>query len=268
MNSNAFSVLILVVFCCRGSTQSSASSVADSDPESRHAAYQQLNRQIYARHEDPGSGNLNFLEEKGRSATRQLQDMIAKEIDLALVAPGPSAKTISSAIAGLQGEMTLTGWGPEDTNTPLAKFFSLSGVRTLAVAYVIMQGGDAIPDTQPYMVLYDNASGVWAKKASAPTLADFEACTFSVAQLNSGVPGEAWFLAWGMPFGSSHGSEHARLYAFNGFTVRTIWKRDKLDGGRIKVAPDSVTLDYLDFDDPSMEHHEILHVTPNGLLPQ
>ena len=267
MNRKSFSVVILVVFCYRGSAQSSAS-VPDSDPQSRHAAYQQLNRQIYARHEDPGSGSLNFSEEKGRSATRQLQDMIAKEIDLSLSAPKHSAESMSSAIAAVQGEITLSGWGPEETNTPFAKFFPLSGVQTLAVAYVIMQGGDAKPDTQPYLAFYDNASGFWARKATASTLADFEACTFSVAQLNSGVPGEAWFLAWGIPFGSSHGSEHARLYAFNGFTVRTIWKRDKLDGGRIKVAPDSVTLDYLDFDDPSIERHEVLHVTPNGLLPQ
>ena len=121
--------------------------------------------------------------------------MIAKEIDLSLSTPKPSAESISSAIAAVQGEITLSGWGPEETNTPFAKFFPLSGVQTLAVAYVIMQGGDAKPDTQPYLVFYDNVSGVWAKKAAAPTLADFEACTFSVAQLNSGVPGEAWFLA-------------------------------------------------------------------------
>lgn len=264
----AFSVLIFVVLCYRGSGQSSDPTVSDSDPGGRHAAYLQLNRKIYARHEDPGSGNLNFSKEKQDSATQQLHEMIEREIDLALSAPKPSAKTVSSAIAALQGEITLSGWGPEQTNTPFASLFSLSDIPTIAVAYVLMQGGDAIPDTQPYLVFYNHASGVWTKKASAPILADFEACTFSVAQLNSGVPGEIWFLAWGMPFGSSHGSEHVRLYAFNGLAVRTIWKRDRLDGGRIKAMGDSVTLDYLDFDDPSIERHEVLHVTPNGLLPQ
>jgi hypothetical protein len=79
------------------------------------------------------------------------------------------------------------------------------------------------------------------------------------------VSGEAWFLAWGMPFGSSHSSKLIRLYAFNGFTVRTTWKRDHLDGGKISVTPESVILDYLDYDDNSIERHEVLHVTANGL---
>ena len=131
MNSEASSVLtlILLVLCCRGAAQSIGSTVPDSDPQSRHAAYQQLNRQIYARHEDPGSGSLNFSGEKGRSANRQLHDMIAKEIDLSLSTSKPSAESISSAIAAIQGEITLSGWGPEETNTPFAKFFSLSGIQ-------------------------------------------------------------------------------------------------------------------------------------------
>ena len=179
-----------------------------------------------------------------------------------------SAKIVSSAIAALQGEITLSAWGPEETNTPFAKFFSLSGIRTVAVAYVMMKGGDPIPDTQPYLVFYDNASGIWTKKSTASTLADFEGCTFPVAQLNSGLPGEAWFLAWEGGFGSSRASINLRLYAFDGATVRTIWKRDWLDARKVAVSSDTVTLDYLDSDDMSIERHEVLHVTPNGLLPQ
>jgi hypothetical protein len=144
----------------------------------------------------------------------------------------------------------------------------VNGIQTAAVAYVIMQGGDAIPDTQPYLVFYDNASGDWTKKATAPTLHDFEGCTFSVAQLNPGVPGEAWFLAWGQPFGSSHGTKHVRLYAFDGAAIRTIWQRNSLDGGKITTTPDTVTIDYLDPKDPSIEKHEVFHVSPDGLLPQ
>ena len=164
--------------------------------------------------------------------------------------------------------MTLSGWGPEATNAPFANLFTLNGIQTLAVAYVIMRGGDAIPDTQPYLEFYDRSSGEWEQKVAAPTQADFRGCTFSVTQLNSGVPGEAWFLAWGQPFGSSHGAKHVRLYAFDGRGVRTIWQRDSLDGGKITTTPTTVTIDYLDQRDPSIERHEIFQVAPEGLLPQ
>jgi hypothetical protein len=191
--------------------------------------------------------------------------MVTKEIEIALSVPKPTAKDVTSAIARLQGDITLTNWGPDAANVPFARFFSLNGVPTMAVAYAILQGGDAIPDTQAYLDFYDNASGVWTKKATASTLADFEGCTFSVAQLNAGLPGEVWFLAWGVPFGSSHAMAHVRLYAFDGFAVRTIWKRDDLAGGKITTTPDSVTLEYIDFPDVAIEHHEVLQVTPNGL---
>ncbi len=81
----------------------------------------------------------------------------------------------------------------------------------------------------------------------------------------SGISGEAWFLAWGMPFGSSPGSFHLRISSFDGSTVRTIWKRDRFDGGKITATPESGTLDYLDWDGNSIEKHEMFHVTPNGL---
>ncbi len=261
-------VLILVVLCYRGFGQSSVPTLSDSAPQGRHAAYLQLNRKIYARHENPGSGDLDISKGEGHSANQQLNEMIAKEIGLALSAPKPSAKSVSSAIAALQGDITLSGWGPEETNTPFAKFFSFSGIQTAAITYVILQGGDATPDTQPYLVFYDNASGVWMKKASAPTLVDFEECTFSVAQLNSGVPGEVWFLAWGGGFGSSSASIKLRLYAFDGAAVRTVWKRNSVNAGKVSSTSDTVTLDYLDSEDMSIEKHEVFHVTPNGLLPQ
>jgi hypothetical protein len=85
---------------------------------------------------------------------------------------------------------------------------------------------------------------------------------------NPGVPGEAWFLAWGQPFGSSHGTKHVRLHAFDGAAIRTIWQRNSLDGGKITTTPDTVTIDYLDPKDPSIEKHEVFHVSPDGLLPQ
>jgi hypothetical protein len=146
--------------------------------------------------------------------------MIAKEIDMALAAPNPSDGSIAGAISSLQGDLSMAGWVP-DMDIPYAKFFTLSSVQSLAVAYVTLQGGDAIPDTQAYLEFYDKPTGIWEKKASAPTISDFKRSSFAVAQIDSGVPGEAWFLAWGLMIGSSDGSRNVRLYAFDGSKVRT-----------------------------------------------
>ena len=268
MNRSIGFAFVLISFCNQIFGQSSAATPSDSSAQKRHEAYREANRQVYARHEDPGSGNLNASEQNVRSIAKQLDSMIGKEIEMALSTPEPSPQRVISAIAALQGDISRSTWGPEETNTPFVKLFSLNGIQTAAVAYVIMQGGDATPDTQPYLVFYDNASGDWSKKAAAPTLDDFEGCTFSVAQLNSSASGEGWFLAWGIPFGSSHGSVRVRLYSFDGFTVHTPWKRDNLDGGKITVVSDTVIIDYLDSRDPSIQKHEVFHLSANGLLPQ
>ena len=257
--------LSLALLSFRGLSQTNVTTLSKPNSAERGAAYLQLNRQIYARHEDQSSGNLSDVPDKANSLERQLQNMIAEEIDRVLADPKVSAASIASSISKLQGEMSLTSWDPEATNTPFANFFQLNGAHTLALAYVIMQGGDAIPDAQPYLKFYDKISGSWQEKAVAPTLSDFGGCTFSLAKLNSGLPSEAWFLAWGGPIGSTRASQKVRLYAFDGFTVRTIWKRDWLDAGKIAVTPDTIMLDYLDRDDMSIEKHEVLHVGPNGL---
>lgn len=265
MSKNVFLTFILIILSFRADSQTTIAGPDEPDAQKRHSAYVRANRQIYASHEDPGSGALNFSDAKASVISKQLHEMVSKEIDLTLSARKVSANDVTSAISALQGKMNLTDSGPDFTNTPFAKFFSLNGVTNVAVAFVLLQGGDAIPDTQTYLDFYDNASGIWTKKVTAPTLADFEGCSFSVAELTSGLPGEAWFLVWGGPFGSSHNREHMRLYSFDGFRVHTIWKRDNLDALKVKVTLKSAALDYQDFDNVSIEHHEVFHVTPNGL---
>ncbi len=257
-------VLLLAVFSWSGLSQTDDSQSA-AGPEERHQEYVQLNRQIYARHGDPESGKLNGADDKVKSTSQQLRGMISREIETALSASKPSDAGITAAISKLQGDdLSMAGWAP-DMNIPFGKLFTLDGIQTLAVGYVILQGGDAIPDTQAYLEFYDKSSGVWKKKASAPTRSDFERLTFSLAQLKSGVPGEAWFLAWGTIIGSSHGSKNVYLYAFDGSTVRTIWQRKQLPGGTVTAAADSVTLEYEDNQAPDGRAQEVLHVTASGL---
>jgi hypothetical protein len=260
--------LFWVTLSQSGLAQTAGLSRTGGTPQSRRSTYLQLNRKIYARHQDAGSGQLNDSNDSKQLTADQLNKLIGSEIKLALATPGASAASVTASIANLQGDLSLSAYDPRSTNTPFVKFVEVNGVEAAAVAYVIMQGGDAIPDTQPYLVLYDKSSGVWEQKIAAPTPEDFGGCSLSVAQLNPGIPGEAWFLVWGQPFGSSHGSKQVRLYAFDGTTVRTIWRRDSLDGGRITTTPDAVSIYYLDQQDPSIEKHELFRVGPEGLVQQ
>lgn len=257
-----FSILVFLTQIAHA--QNADPAQAPSSAAERHGKYVQLNRQILARHGDKGSGAWNDSQEKLEATTERLHKMIGDEIGRVLASSAPSEKTISDAIAKLQGEFSLSTWDP-DMNTPSAKLLNVNGVPTLAVAYVIVRGGDAVPDTRAYLEFYDRASGDWERKASAPTNADFQLSTFYVARINSGVPGEAWFLAWGVPINSSRATKNLRLYSFDGIKVRTVWNRDGLDYGKVTVKPDSVTLEYEDDTLPNGTAHEVLRVTPNGL---
>lgn len=256
---------LLLAALANGTFAQTTSSSQPDVTEERHQSYVQLNRQIYARHDDPGSERFDLPKEKVAATSQQLHKMITDEIAGVLSGPATSERRIVTAISTLQGEQSLAHWDPNATNTPFAKLFSLNGIQTAAVAYVTMQGGDGIPDTHPYLEIYDQSAGNWEKKASAPTMDNFEGSSFSVAQLKSPILTEAWFLVWGLGFGNSQGSVYLRLYAFDGSKVRTTWKRGPLAAGQVTVTPDSLTLDYRDEETPTGLAHETLKVTSNGL---
>ena len=247
--------------------QTSATTHVSGEREQRHASYLQLNRQIFARHEDRDSEKVHVSESgKVTEIRSQLHQLISDEIDSVLNSSAPSKNSIKAALANLQGEMAL----PVDdmTNTPFAQRFQLAGIQSVAVGYVILQGGEAIPDTQAYLEFYDNSNGRWERRAEPPTRTDFRGCTFFVSKIDSGVPGESWFVVWGMTIGDTGARLRLRLYEFDGATVRTVWKRDGLIGGIATVSKDSVTLEYdreYRSTDPNNRAHETLHVSPNGL---
>lgn len=149
------------------SGQASDSSQASDVPQSPSTTYFQLNRQIYARHQDSGSGGLSGLADKFQAVTDQLDKLISHEVKVALNSPGASAATITSAISKLQGQLSLQIYDPDPriTNTPFASLFKLNGDKWAGVGYIILRGGDGIPDTQPYLKFYNEAAGSWLERA-------------------------------------------------------------------------------------------------------
>ena len=259
--------LVLLLNGVESSAQENGAIVKPGDPGQRQANYLQLNRKIFTRHADPDSEKMHIeQEDKVAEIRSQLHDLMVDEIDSTLNGPASSSTSVKTALMNLQGAMTLPMG--DMTNTPYADSFVLNGVNSTAVAYAILQGGDTIPDTQAYLEIYDRSNGHWERKTGAPTQSDFRHRTFYVSQIDSGVPGEAWFLAWGMTIGNPGTPVNVRLYAFDGNAVRTVWKRDDLIRGNVSVSKNSVTLDYdreYKSSDPDNRVHETLHVSPSGL---
>ncbi len=144
-------------------------------------------------------------------------------------------------------------------------------MKTMTAAFPVLSGGAGIPDVAAHIQFYSNLGGRW--NLVAETGEDFEGCNFKVAPLRSPVGGQAWFLAWGRVVGDTRARLKVRLYSFDGFSVRTVWSRDELRGGGVKIEDDgSVTLTYelLPPDDqrvPPTPIIERLRPTVRGLEP-
>ena len=153
--------------------QSQNSTLIAAEHNQRHASYAQLNRQIFGQHDDPASDKLHVSQWDRIAAIRsQLHQLISDEINDVLVTLNPTADDVKNAIVAVQGE---------STDKPFANFFELNGIKSLAVGYIILQGDDAIADTQPYLEFYSRTNGNWTVKAAASTLSDFRGRTFLIS---------------------------------------------------------------------------------------
>ncbi len=172
--------------------QTTATAQEHGDVDSQRDNFLRMNRQIFARHEDPGSGNVHAPDQVKLIEAR-LRAGIQGSIAQALRAPNPIASGVADAIREIQGAMT---FGRNDmTNTPFAEFSRLGARQTLAVAYMILKGGEGIPDSQPFMEFYSNEAGTWSLKATVDS--DFKSSTLFLCRIDAGLSGENWYLVWG-----------------------------------------------------------------------
>ena len=232
----------------------------------RSAEYVELNRKIYPilLGVDP-SKFQRLPPEEDAVIDAKLHKMVRETIADVLASPDPTPNNLKTAISALQDQGT--SYDDRFTNTPFAETFDSNGSPGVIVAYLVYGPGGAIADTQPVIRFFTKTlEGKWEEKETAG--AEFETHRFFVSPINAGLAGEKWYLAWGSQIGTGGGFLTIRLYGFNGNTVRTIWKRDDLQGCEIKILPDSITLDYEEPHSPTERAtaiHEALHVTVNGL---
>jgi hypothetical protein len=233
-----------------------------SQQPSPSAQYEQLNRRVYDANERPQRA-------VSEEVTTELRALVARELK-AVMSRSDDPATVRKTMAGAQGAFALNVGRESETNTPFAEGFKINGQQGMAVAFVVLRGGSAIPDTLPVLQFYTKELGEW--KLRAETDADFHGCSYMVSSLESPVLGESWWLSWGQTYGDTGARRKVRLYAFDGETVKTVWHRDELRAGSIRVAKDrkTVVLEYYRKEGtpeqprPDLLIREEWYLTPDG----
>jgi len=175
---------------------------SSSDSGTRRARYADLSNKVYATHEQNNVNEVRQSIPKHPKLIAQLQELVSAEIISALGIRDLKAADLNKTISEVQAGRSMAAWGSDTTNTPYSERFVENGVQTVAAAYAVLHGRDAVPDTDAYLEFYDNRNGPWHLVSEAPTKSDFESYTFFVSSIKSGLPGETWFVVWGSPIAS------------------------------------------------------------------
>ena len=234
--------------------------------ELRRQTYSQLSKSVFAGPTAPVDAlqrAVSLPAARVDEITEQLHNLLVAEIEDALAGPKPAGRDVAQSLGRLLGETSISEWDAQSSNTPFAEFVELNGAQTLAVAYGVLRSCGALPNSHPYFEFYAPENGAWQLKTQANL--DFDRCTFFVSPIDEGLPGQAWFLAWGKVFGDTGSRLKLRLFAFDGTSVKTIWQRDGLSAGLVIASRKSVSLEY-DKEYRSPERvHETLYPSFDGL---
>jgi hypothetical protein len=171
---------VVVVTCVRLYAQQQTEG-APADAESVRAKsidYAALNRQVKQVHGDAASG-LRYHPEPGDSITARLRGIVEGEVISHLDVSPNSEQAVRNAVTEIQA------FRPDAdpttiTNAPFVRVYDLTGARQAAVAYILDEGREFLPDVQPYLEFYDKLDGDWRLRATAPTMEEFRAGTFFV----------------------------------------------------------------------------------------
>jgi len=191
---------------------------------------------------------------------KTLRDLIGETVADTLRQSDKSglANNVVSSVRILQGKMH-----ERLEDLPVAITGRTKGHDALVFAFEILQGAAAIPEPEPYIQFYVNMSNFWYLAAEAPR--DLSKFAMKVQSVVSPVPGEMWILAQGKHNGDNRARVYARLYAFDGTSVRTVWERDALHGGEINVTDDRITVTYYDPGKWDPANREEYAITSTGL---
>jgi hypothetical protein len=176
------------------------------------------------------------------SAVDSLKHLARRTVMTALQSSKATSKSVADAVRELQGENSLDAAYPF-TGIPRADLADINGLPTAVVASAVVDGGYGIPGVHPSIQFYSKAGGVWSLRQELG--AEFEGRSFSMSPMRSPVANEVRYFVWGGIIGHSAPPLRCRLYAFDGFEVRTLWERDGLrTADLLNIGPDEIELEY------------------------
>lgn len=248
-----------------------ASALAFGQQSADRDAYEQISKRIFARSPKGLHSDFELPSGEERAAARKaLREIVARTIVRAAEERGATSESILKAILDLQHD---DEWErrPGEPSVPFVQLQTLRALPTMTTAFAVLSGGRGIPEVSAHIQFYSKLGGRW--ELVAETGEDFKDRVFAVAPLSSPIEGQEWYLAWGMVIGDTGARLRLRLYAFDGFSLRTVWARDGLRGGGVKIESDgSVTLKYFEHPPdgqpvPPIKIIQRLRMTLKGLEP-
>ena len=194
--------------------------VCSESCEKQKAKFAELNSSLVFRTEtDWKRFNQKQFDAQTESAHRYLRDQMISELD--------GGKSDSQSIERfLRCVLSLPEYQVfrEESNTP--KAYSI-GPTAIAVGYYIYRGGNAVPDTRPYLEVYQKGqNGGW--KWIGEVGETYRRSTFFVHPLTPAVPEQFWFLLSGFEIGDNGTRLHLEIISFDGKMLRSIWAKSGL----------------------------------------
>ncbi len=130
---------------------------------------------------------------------------------------------------------------PSDPKYPFAYSSSLQGVKTLVVGY-------SLPGTEIKVAIDGFRKVGLTYELIVGTGSALDGCNFSLYQLDSPRPNEAWFVGYGQAIGASHYWVPIQIYSFDGYAFKELWATD-VDRPpiepKIQITKDAVIVTYL-----------------------
>jgi hypothetical protein len=224
---------------------------------SRKEEYQQVGAKLLEQIPNPNKPGERPEPEVAREYVRTLRNLATDTVLEALTQSAPTDRpaNVRRGIQELQRGLNETEW----TNLPYAEKAAVNGHEVMIVAFSVLQGAAAIPEPTPFLQFYVPEGERWRLAAEAPN--DLEGRATRVALLKGPVGHEVWLLTWGRRYGDNRAVVSARVYAFDGASVRSIWQRDDLIGGELAVNDGTVSVSYFQpgrlGDPPVVEEYKI-----------
>jgi hypothetical protein len=174
--------------------------------------------------------------------TKEIHELLTEFLLSQINHPGKiPGRLLAESMSLIQGEYVLP---PDVTNTPFVLTASLAGDPVYISAYLIYRGGVGMPDTKAVIQAFSRRGGGYMVHGEAGAI--FDRHGLFIVPVQAHLPGEIWFLAYGVRLGDNASRLDVVLYSFDGSNLMRIWEKRHLARGEVEIIPQGLELRYMD----------------------